>query len=421
MNPFFKKDSGEKEINNLNDVFIPASMPKKTYVDRDNGKLVERLSNTIGSGKMIIVTGLTKSGKTVLVKKFLENQDSLWLDGGSFSDEDSFWDMALESLGGFNKTELSSLKSKEDSIIGELGGGIIPAKFNGEKFEKFQDGLNQRREISSKSKVIQILNERKIPVVIDDFHYLSDSIKKNVIRAFKSLAFNNVPIILIAIPHRNSEIFKSEREMTGRVESINIPIWPEQDLKQIASLGFPCMNTKVEEKIINNFIKQSRGSPSLMQEFCRSLCIKNRIKDNSERREINSLETDFFSEIAELGSRDIFRKLKAGPSTHGKERKKYPLILGGGEETYGLILLALKKMKPSVGTIEYDDLKKTILEITNKPPQKHQITFSLGNMSKISINDSASSPVVDWENSEGLLHITDPLFSFFLEWGDLNI
>jgi hypothetical protein len=417
MTPFFKKDDSKKEIINLNDVFTSAGMPKKTYVDRDNGKLFERLSGIIGSGKMIIVTGLTKSGKTVLVKRLLEKQNSLWLDGGSFSDEDSFWNMALENLGGFNRTESSSLKSKDNSTTGEFGGGIILAKLDGTKSEKAQEGLTQQREVSSKSEVIKILKERKTPVVIDDFHYLNDSIKKNVIRAFKSLAFDNVPIILIAIPHRNSEIFKSEREMTGRVESINIPIWPEQDLKQIAVLGFPYMNTEVEEKIINYFIKQSRGSPSLMQEFCRNLCIKNEIKDNSKKRNIISLQRDFFSEIAEFGSRDIFRKLKAGPSTHGKERKKYPLIQGGEEETYGLILLALKKIKPSVGTIKYDDLKKTILEITNKPPQKHQITFSLGNMSKISINDSASSPVVDWENNDGFLHITDPFFSFFLEWG----
>ncbi len=34
-------------------------------------------------------------------------------------------------------------------------------------------------------------------------------------------------------------------------------------------------------------------------------------------------------------------------------------------------------------------------------------------MSKIAISDESSTPVIDWEKEEKVLHITDPFFAFF--------
>jgi hypothetical protein len=34
-------------------------------------------------------------------------------------------------------------------------------------------------------------------------------------------------------------------------------------------------------------------------------------------------------------------------------------------------------------------------------------------------SDEASTPVLDWEQNEQKLHVTDPFFAFFLKWGVL--
>jgi hypothetical protein len=39
-------------------------------------------------------------------------------------------------------------------------------------------------------------------------------------------------------------------------------------------------------------------------------------------------------------------------------------------------------------------------------------------MSKISTSDESSTPVIDWEKDDRLLHITDPFFAYYLKWGD---
>ncbi len=38
-------------------------------------------------------------------------------------------------------------------------------------------------------------------------------------------------------------------------------------------------------------------------------------------------------------------------------------------------------------------------------------------MAKIAATDEASTPVLDWEEEEQKLHITDPFFAFYLKWG----
>jgi len=42
-------------------------------------------------------------------------------------------------------------------------------------------------------------------------------------------------------------------------------------------------------------------------------------------------------------------------------------------------------------------------------------------MAKISANDESSTPVLDWDKEERILHVTDPFFAFYLRWGQLTI
>lgn len=400
----------------LHEVFNAAGMPKETYVDRLDGKLLVRLKDARRFNKVVMVTGLTKSGKTVLVRKSLEGEKHIWLDGGTFSDESSFWNTLLDELGGFSKVGHIQSDSNNKTFDSKIGGGPIPAGVGGSLSTGSEETWNQVREIPSKSMVIKLLKEYKIPVIIDDFHYLNDSFKREIVRAFKALVFDDVPIILISIPHRKSGVLKSEREMTGRFENLNIPKWTEDDLRKIADVGFPLLGTMVSLGIRNALAEQSRGSPCLMQEFCVELCLKNDIRNTSNGRVLSNINPNIFSEIAEKNGRDIFERLKAGPITNRKKRALFTLISGGREDIYGLILLALKKLKPGVGTINYDDLREAISEFTNDFIKREQVVNYLGHMSKISLNDSASSPVVDWENDGCFLHVTDPFFSFFLEW-----
>jgi hypothetical protein len=40
-------------------------------------------------------------------------------------------------------------------------------------------------------------------------------------------------------------------------------------------------------------------------------------------------------------------------------------------------------------------------------------------MATIAASDQSSTPVIDFEEEEKKLHITDPFFAFYLRWGEL--
>lgn len=72
-------------------VFTPGGFPTVTYIARREKQLEERVSAAKDFlAKLVVVTGATKSGKTVLVDKVFPQNSAIWIDGGSISDEKSF-------------------------------------------------------------------------------------------------------------------------------------------------------------------------------------------------------------------------------------------------------------------------------------------------------------------------------------------
>ena len=56
-------------------------------------------------------------------------------------------------------------------------------------------------------------------------------------------------------------------------------------------------------------------------------------------------------------------------------------------------------------------MKEILQEAT---PQRHETTRVLDYITQISYDDSASTPVIEWNKEDGIINITDPFFAFFL-------
>lgn len=73
------------------DVFVPGGFPQHTYNPRVDLQLEAKLAESKENlCKLVTVTGQTKSGKTVLARRILPPEDSVWIDGGTVSVEDDF-------------------------------------------------------------------------------------------------------------------------------------------------------------------------------------------------------------------------------------------------------------------------------------------------------------------------------------------
>ncbi|HHW1460017.1 TPA: hypothetical protein ACUS1X_000623 [Escherichia coli] len=320
-------------------VFVPGGMPKLTYVERSEGEVHGKLESAKDNlCKLVTLTGQTKSGKTVITRMVFPvmDDDVVWIDGGSITTEDDIWEQVLEKLNGYHSIEVNSGENSAIAVSGKVSGtaSAFVVKGTGEaglvQTDGKSNGNKKSRTISAKSSALKVLSQTKSSLIIDDFHYLDRDLQGNFIRAIKPLVFDGVPVVLIAIPHRRYDAVKVEKEITGRLENISMPSWEMDELKQIAKVGFPLLNMEVSDSVIDKIANESLGSPHLMQEFCKAICLANNVKETlPSKLVINSLDDDIFRKVAESTGKIVFDKLASGPN---QRTDRIPRKLKSGEE-----------------------------------------------------------------------------------------
>lgn len=407
---------------------MPGGMPQHTYVSRTQRDLERQLINVSDNlCKLATLTGSTKSGKTVLVNKIYPRTsgENIWIDGGTINTENDLWSQILTEVGGYSSAEISESSESSQGLSGEVSGALrIPlvasggAKAGVSAARKTGSGEKKTLSLSYRPAAISQLRVSGKPLIIDDFHYIDRKFQGEVVRALKPLIFEGHPVIIIAIPHRRYDAVKVEREMTGRVESIPVPSWSEDELIEIPRIGFPLLNATLHSSKMADFAREAYGSPHLMQEFCRGLCKQEAIQETlSISRPLSPKEPELFRAIAEGTGKVIFDKLAKGPRQRS-DRKPRTLTSGGDADIYKVILLALAKLAPGMEKVDYELLRSAIKQLLSSDvPQAHEVSRVLEKMSEIASSDEASTPVIDWEKDDQELYITDPFFAFFLKWG----
>ena len=411
----------------VTDVFVPGGLPKHTYVARTGRKLEDRIdSSKHNLCKIMTVTGATKCGKTVLVRKVIGREDTIWIDGGSVQISNDFWDLVSDQLEVVDGQEESSVQTSSSEVSSEFSAEANALFAKGQMKWGPKSGseetasITRKRSLSKKGQALAALKKSPRPIVIDDFHYLRRETQGDVTRVLKPLVFEGVPVIYIAIPHRRFDAVKVEREMNGRVENVQVPTWEVDELKEIAQLGFPLLSIQPEINTSIKLAREAQGSPHLMQEFCKKICFQSGVQETAVKpRYINPTfpYEQIFREVAEDLGKNIFERLARGPRTR-TDRKARKLKTGHETDIYRVVLIALAELKPGVETIEYEPLRASIRSILNEGlPQANEVSRVLEQMAKISSTDESSVPVIDYEKDERKLHITDPFFAFFLRWG----
>ena len=412
------------------DVFVPGGFPQHTYNPRVNLKLEAKLAESRDNlCKLVTVTGQTKSGKTVLARRIFAPEDSVWIDGGTVAAEDDFWDQIIQQLDLFQSVDQGSSHTLEGKVAGKGSGqaSFLFAKggveLGGELGAGRESSKSSGQLLSSRVVALKGLRDATVPLVIDDFHYLPRDLQGSIVRALKPLVFDGLPIVIIAIPHRRYDALKVEKEMTGRIHPVDIPTWTDPELEFIPKKGFELLNYSLPASKGKRLSAESIGSPHLMQEFCRGLCRALHLERGSTRSELSISDENLhsvFHDTAETIGRPIFEKLARGPRQR-TDRVERELKDGPTVDIYELVLYALAHIRPGLVSIEYEELRSAIRDVSaSQIPQLHEVARVLKHMATIAATDQSSTPVIDFEEEEKKLHITDPFFAFYLRWGELS-
>jgi hypothetical protein len=406
----------------VGDVFVPGGFPDITYVPRDELQLEERFRDYLDERyKVLSLSGPTKSGKTVLVKRVVPN--AIWVSGGEISSATDFWKLLVDKLDGWIEVEKSRAKTEGEDTSASAGveGGPVVVKAKGEVgvgTSQLDERVHTvRRDRPASQVATDLLLLAKPVVVIDDFHYLREAEQLKIVRGMRALIFDGVPLILLSVPHRVYDAVRAEPEMTGRVVPLTSPFWSDDDLTAIAELGFDALNVSAHRRVIARLVRESFGSPFLMQDFCLELCKTNGIRERQGmERALQAPEWDaFFRERAAGTAKGEFDRLARGP----RERtKRIPRQLKDGREVdiYHLVLAAIAHTGPKT-TISDTELRESIRAImSGDPPASHEVPRVLDQMTEIA-RKGKGEPVVDYMADERTLHIADPFFAYYLKWG----
>ena len=412
------------------EVFVPGGFPRYTYNPRVGLQLEDRLSEVRRNlCKLVTITGQTKSGKTVLARKIIPQEESIWVDGGTVAEENDFWHVVIDGLSLFQEVSDEAGTEAATSTSGKVSGGfkLFGWGGTGEAGAEFAKGKSNNqgktRTLSSRVVALKGLRDVGCPLVIDDFHYLPKELQGTIVRALKPLIFDGLPVVIIAIPHRRYDAIKVEKEMTGRIHAIDIPVWSQEELTFIPRTGFDLLNYDVEQPVLSKLADEAIGSPHLVQEFCRGLSKQLGIDRADATRYTLAPEQEeierVFKDVATTIGRPIFDKLARGPRQR-TDRMQRELKDGKTVDIYQLVLHALAHLKPGLVSLEYEDLRTAIRNVSaTQIPQLQEVARVLKHMATIASTDQSSTPVIDFEEDEKKLHVTDPFFAFFLRWGDL--
>ncbi|MBW4690187.1 MAG: hypothetical protein KME27_00300 [Lyngbya sp. HA4199-MV5] len=412
-----------------NVVFTPGFLPEFTYNKREELRLEQRLLDAITTrGFICSISGPSKSGKTVLCESVIGKHQMLLVTGGGVSDEATFWQKIRKKIELPSFRSVSSQTSRSSQLTGKTEAGLqLPLLLNakggieGNLGTGSSSGELTQYEGPNGTELLEFIGQKGYALVVDDFHYISKSVQRSLAEQFKEAARLGTPIVVVSVTHRSDDTIRANPDLRGRVSSIDIPYWQNQELSVIAEKGFPLLKVKPESTLIDRFVSESVSSPQLMQAICLQFCRDMGCEDTLEAEESVNLNQEqvgvLFKNTTSLANcKTAFDIILTGPKPRGTDRKTHYLGDGKSGDVYYVILKAIASKEP-VLTLPYAMLKERIETLVpNDPPRGVGIIQALQQMGKAVSEKLGEDRVLEWDDDKEFLNIPDPYFLYYLRW-----
>jgi hypothetical protein len=413
----------------LEDVFSTGKTPEATYTPRFgqdpeagtfDDQLKSKARRRVGG---VMLSGVSKSGKTSLVERVLPENRACWLQGTRINSIDDFWLTLAQQLSVSDKytSQISADTSKSDGVKFEAGYRPV-AMASIDSSDGSSTGRSDTWSYSGvpAQSVEQALSESHRPIVVDDFHHIPSDVRAAIARAIKPL-LRKTFIVLVAIPSYSFDPAKTVGDIGGRIVHFKIPEWTERELMSIAQRGFGELNLIDSGNVLaRRLARCSFGSPHVMQELCYEVLSQglNVYETVSSPRQAQVPHN--FDRILRATATEsepfAFRSVLSGKNTKGEPRK--PVILKDGKKTdiYGIVMIAMAKMIPP-SVLKFADIRKSVNELTEETIVKQRIVTALAGMSaEADKNKGDADPIFSYR--EEVAYIEDPLFAFYLKYGE---
>jgi hypothetical protein len=384
--------------------------------------LVEGLSTP---GYLISVSGLSKSGKTVLVERVV-GDFLITISGAGIRSSIELWNRVMAWLGEPIQTSTSTTTgtTSKTAASAEASGGLLSviAGKGGLSLASDRSTLNTNASQIPNDLVESIRKEfanSGFVLFIDDFHYIDRSVQSDIAKQLKYLASVGVKLVAASVPFRGDDVVRSNNELQGRLLRIDIPSWTPQEIQEIAISGFPQLQLVVESRFVERLQLESCESPQLMQSLCLALArrLQNRSHEVADESDVD--EALKFTALT-VDYRNLTKALDQGAKTRGTERKIYELHDGTTGDVYRVILKALASSPPRAN-FSYQQLVDRVNSVCkNESPSGSSIAGTCSQLKKLAESVMQGNNIdVDWDEDLQIFDIPNPFFLYYLRWAGL--
>ncbi len=241
------------------EVFTPGTLPKYTYYERPGRNLEETLLAAVDTpGIIAAVSGPSKSGKTVLCESVIGISSMLLITGGGVDSEAVFWQRIRSKLKVPAGSSSSTAESKSREIGGSAKGGLGfilkgEASLDGKIGRAEQSQSTLQFDAISGVDLLEQVRANKKTLVVDDFHYIQRDVQAPLVEQFKEAARAGCTIVVVSVPHRSDDVIRANPDLRGRLRLVEVSYWTEEELRNIAMLGFPILNLHPDEGLFDRF------------------------------------------------------------------------------------------------------------------------------------------------------------------------
>lgn len=191
---------GPDRIYQRREVFVVGGQPTVTYNPRPAQGIDQRVRDFLEErGRILCITGPTKSGKTVLVREVLPR--SIRVLGGEITSIEDFWGDVVDSLAAYTTETAERLRTTGTATTDSYGGSArivgsgVDARHERQEDEDTTFRHSQSRDRPARLVAKAELLKTKPPLVVDDFHHLTPALQRLIVRGVKDLVFEGVPVV----------------------------------------------------------------------------------------------------------------------------------------------------------------------------------------------------------------------------------
>lgn len=358
------------EILKLEQVFDESKFPELTFIPIKEYPYIKSAIRT--DGKHVTVSGPSGSGKTTIVKRVLfeekiNTSDLLWINAREY-----------ETAGSFN--ELFSRILKIDPIFEIINEYLAMVKF----------------------------------IVIDDFHFLSQSVRFEIAKNLKLLHEKHIRFIIIGISSSAEELVGVDAELGIRNDPFDLKTQNSEFSEKLINVGSKLLNIRFTENSIKQITDASNGIPSIVHVICRITLITNSVfETQSESKELSVELKELKAEIIRIFDSKYFSKILA--ITKGKQQAR------SIHNTYFDIIeaIALDPRSEIPTEFLYEKLVKPIADPKERGRKATSFYNCLNNLAEI-IEINKSSDLIFYNKTGKTIAIEDPSLRFYLNLLDID-